>query len=57
MISDFKQKIIYCGLAYLPLNYFVTRIPEALSRFEIIPGSLQGMNLFQLQEMPQIFPF
>ena len=52
-----KQKLMYSGLVYLPLDYLVTRIPEAFSRFEIIQGSLQGMNLFQLQEMPQIFHF
>lgn len=52
-----KQKLMYSGLVYLPLDYLVTRIPEAFSRFEIIQGSLQGVNLFQLQEMPQIFHF
>lgn len=52
-----KQKLMYSGLVYLPLDYLVTRIPEAFSRFEIIQGSLQGMNLFQLQEMPQVFHF
>lgn len=52
-----SQKIFYSGLAYLPLNYVVTRIPEAFHRFEIIPGSLQGVNIFQLQEMPQLFHF
>ena len=52
-----KQKLMYSGLIYLPLDYLVTRIPEAFNRFEIIQGSLQGMNLFQLQEMPQIFHF
>ncbi|WP_336123462.1 VirD4-like conjugal transfer protein, CD1115 family [Enterococcus faecium] len=52
-----KQKLMYSGLVYLPLDYLVTRIPEAFSRFEIIQGSLQGVNLFQLQEMPQVFHF
>ncbi|PEH49476.1 VirD4-like conjugal transfer protein, CD1115 family [Enterococcus faecium] len=52
-----KQKLMYSGLIYLPLDYFVTRIPEVFSRFEIIQGSLQGRNLFQLQEMSQAFHF
>lgn len=52
-----KQKLMYSGLVYLPLDYFVTRIPEVFSRFEIVQGSLQGRNLFQLQEMSQAFHF
>lgn len=45
-----SQKIFYSGLAYLPLNYVVTRIPEAFHRFEIIPGSLQGVNIFSYKK-------
>ncbi|ENZ5543032.1 VirD4-like conjugal transfer protein, CD1115 family [Enterococcus hirae] len=52
-----KQKMIYSGLVYLPFDYLVTRVPEVFSRFDLVKGSLQGINLFQLQEMPQLFHF
>ncbi|HAP7573057.1 TPA: type IV secretory system conjugative DNA transfer family protein, partial [Enterococcus faecium] len=52
-----SKKIFYSGLVYLPLEYLVTRVPEVFNRLEIVKGSLQGINLFQLQEMPQVFHF
>ncbi|EGP5708355.1 type IV secretory protein [Enterococcus faecium] len=52
-----KQKAMYSGMAYLPLDYLVTRVPEIVNRFHLTPGALQGINLFQTNEWPKVMQF
>ncbi|EMF0110306.1 type IV secretory system conjugative DNA transfer family protein [Enterococcus hirae] len=52
-----KQKLMYTGLVYLPLDYFATRFTEVFNRVHLIPGSLQGINWLNIESFPKLIEF
>ncbi|WP_411372718.1 VirD4-like conjugal transfer protein, CD1115 family [Enterococcus thailandicus] len=50
-----KQKALYSTLAYLPLNYLMTRGTELVSRFQINSDLIKAATTFQAVDLTQIF--